>query len=173
MQLHSRWLENSKEPQISPLRFAPVEVTRLLSYIRPCIDWKNRNLPKTTLSSRPERSVVERSAVLFSSHPDSSGPTRTLAVDGTERKARILNGKEYFPLAFAGVVMSIACSGILSKSQAQAGLPEDPGRVVLERMCTSCHGLNVVTGQRMTKKGWASQVDDMVSRGAVGSSADI
>jgi hypothetical protein len=32
-------------------------------------DWKNRNLRKTTLSSRPERSVVERSAVfLFSSH---------------------------------------------------------------------------------------------------------
>ena len=69
--------------------------------------------------------------------------------------------------------MSIACSGILSRAQAQAGLPEGPGRVVLERMCTSCHGLNVVTGQRMTKKGWAGQVDDMVSRGAVGSSADI
>ena len=31
----------------------------------------------------------------------------------------------------------------------------------------------MVTGQRMTKKGWAGQVDDMVSRGAVGSGADI
>ena len=40
-------------------------------------------------------------------------------------------------------------------------------------MCTSCHGLNVVTGQRMTKKAWAAQVDDMVSRGAIGSTEDI
>jgi glucose uptake protein len=38
-------------------------VASLLSYVRPCIDWKNRSVPKTTLSSRPERSAVERSAV--------------------------------------------------------------------------------------------------------------
>jgi hypothetical protein len=29
--------------------FAPVEMTNLLSYVRPSIDWKNRNLPKTNL----------------------------------------------------------------------------------------------------------------------------
>jgi hypothetical protein len=30
----------------------------LLSYVRLCIDWKNHNLPKTNLSSRPERSRI-------------------------------------------------------------------------------------------------------------------
>jgi hypothetical protein len=48
-------VRTKEKPQISPLRFAPVEMTNLLSYVRPCIDWKNHNLPKTNLSSRPER----------------------------------------------------------------------------------------------------------------------
>ena len=78
-----------------------------------------------------------------------------------------------FPLFFAGALLAAVSSDLLSKAHAQADLPQGPGRVVLERMCTGCHGLNVVTGQRMTKKGWAGQVDDMVSRGAVGSGADI
>jgi alcohol dehydrogenase (cytochrome c) len=55
----------------------------------------------------------------------------------------------------------------------QSGLPDGAGKAVVERMCTACHGLNVVTGQRMTRQGWADQVDDMVSRGAVGTDADI
>src|ERR1700741_4099021 len=47
-------------------------------------------------------------------------------------------------------------------AHAQSGLPDGPGKAVVERMCTTCHGLNVVTGQRMTKQHWADQVDDMV-----------
>src|ERR1700722_16524939 len=58
-------VRTEKKPQISPLRFAPVEMTNLLGYVRLCIDWKNHNLPETNLSSRPERSGVERSAVSF------------------------------------------------------------------------------------------------------------
>ena len=84
-----------------------------------------------------------------------------------------MNGKEYFRLAFAGALLLVASLGTISRVEAQSDLPQGPGRAVLERMCTTCHGLNVVTGQRMTKKGWADQVDDMVARGAVGSSDDI
>src|SRR5580704_4905771 len=52
------------KPQISPLRYAPVEMTILLV--------------QTNLSSRPERSVVERSAVSISGsltpHPSRTAP---------------------------------------------------------------------------------------------------
>src|SRR5271165_6907643 len=53
-----------KKPQISPLRYAPVEMTNLLR------GWRRLSMEKdpflaTNLSSRPERSVVERSAVSF------------------------------------------------------------------------------------------------------------
>jgi hypothetical protein len=37
-------------------------------------------------------------------------------------------------------------------AHAQSGLPDGPGRTVVERMCTTCHGLNVFTGQRMTRQ---------------------
>src|SRR5580700_11228917 len=44
---------------------------------------ENHNLPKTNLSSRPERSVVERSAVsFFGSHADSSARTYRKRSDG-------------------------------------------------------------------------------------------
>ena len=94
----------------------------------------------------------------------------TRAVVRTERGGD-LNCKAYWTLAFAGA-MSITSLAVC-KAQAQADLPQGPGRAVVERMCTSCHGLNVVTAQRMTKKAWAAQVDDMVSRGAIGSADDI
>jgi len=44
------------------------------------------------------------------------------------------------------------------------------------RYCTHVHPMsriNVITGQRMTRTQWAEQVDDMVSRGAVGTDQDI
>src|ERR1700689_1169586 len=52
-------------------------------------------------------------------------------------------------------------------SHAQSDLPDGAGKAVVQRMCTQCHGVNVITGQRMTRPQWAEQVDDMVSRGAV------
>jgi alcohol dehydrogenase (cytochrome c) len=58
-------------------------------------------------------------------------------------------------------------------ARAQVNLPSGPGRVELERMCTRCHGLNVVTGQRMSARLWTEEVHDMISRGATGSDDDV
>jgi alcohol dehydrogenase (cytochrome c) len=58
-------------------------------------------------------------------------------------------------------------------THAQADLPAGPGRAEIERMCTRCHGLNVITGQRMSARLWTEEVHDMISRGAVGSDDDI
>jgi hypothetical protein len=56
-----------KEPQVSPLRYTPVEMTILLG--------NEDESSQTNLSSRPERSVVERSAVPLSGlYADSRGP---------------------------------------------------------------------------------------------------
>jgi len=56
-------------------------------------------------------------------------------------------------------------------SYAQADLPPGPGRVELERMCSRCHGLNVITGQRMSARLWTEEVHDMISRGATGTAS--
>jgi hypothetical protein len=52
-------------PQISPLRCAPVETTILFKDGIPRFQERYEILAATELSSRPERSVVERSAVLW------------------------------------------------------------------------------------------------------------
>ena len=52
-------------------------------------------------------------------------------------------------------------------------LPEGAGKAIVEKMCTPCHGLENVVRARNTKERWGSIVDDMVSRGAVGSDDEI
>jgi competence protein ComEA len=52
-------------------------------------------------------------------------------------------------------------------------LPEGPGKVVTERMCKPCHGLDNVVRARRTEDKWAEVVDDMVSRGAKGTDDEI
>ena len=71
------------------------------------------------------------------------------------------------------LLAAVAFLSAAAPSHAQSDVPDGPGKAVLQRMCTQCHGLNVITGQRMTKTQWAEQVDDMVSRGAVGTDQDI
>jgi competence protein ComEA len=52
-------------------------------------------------------------------------------------------------------------------------LPEGKGKDVFVKMCSNCHGIDQVTSIRNSKKQWGYVVDDMVSRGAEGSDADV
>jgi hypothetical protein len=52
-------------------------------------------------------------------------------------------------------------------------LPEGEGKKTLEKVCTSCHDLGVVTSQRNTKETWQMIVDGMVQSGATASSDEI
>ena len=45
-------------------------------------------------------------------------------------------------------------------------LPEGKGKGLVEQVCVACHGLEAVTGQRATLKGWNGIIDDMIQRGA-------
>jgi hypothetical protein len=58
-------MSGSKEwkPQISPLRYAPVEMTILSRGNLLFFQERYQSALATELSSRPERSVVERSAI--------------------------------------------------------------------------------------------------------------
>jgi quinoprotein glucose dehydrogenase len=52
-------------------------------------------------------------------------------------------------------------------------LPGASGKTVVERMCTPCHGLENIVRSRKTAKEWGDVVDDMISRGAQGTDAEI
>lgn len=55
----------------------------------------------------------------------------------------------------------------------QKQLPDGPGKDVVERVCSACHGPEIVMGKRLTKDGWTQVVEDMIQRGAQGSDDDF
>ncbi len=54
-----------------------------------------------------------------------------------------------------------------------ACLPLFVNAQTVQRMCTGCHPIDVVTGSRHTREQWQNIVQDMVARGALGSAQDI
>jgi mono/diheme cytochrome c family protein len=57
--------------------------------------------------------------------------------------------------------------------QAEVSLPEGKGKDVTQRVCTTCHGINVFAQQRHTGEKWSSIIDTMVSRGLEASDEDL
>lgn len=45
-------------------------------------------------------------------------------------------------------------------------LPEGPGKAELQRTCSTCHSITVVTARRLSNSGWQSVIDNMITRGA-------
>jgi quinoprotein glucose dehydrogenase len=56
---------------------------------------------------------------------------------------------------------------------AQTVLPPGEGRETVQRMCTGCHPIDVVTAARQTRERWQNIAQNMVARGAAGSAKDI
>jgi competence protein ComEA len=46
------------------------------------------------------------------------------------------------------------------------GLPDEPGRDVMVRVCGSCHEARRAASVRLTRDGWAAVIDSMQKRGA-------
>lgn len=47
-------------------------------------------------------------------------------------------------------------------------LPDGPGKATMVRICSSCHGPEIVLGKKLTRDGWSQIVMNMVQRGAQG-----
>ena len=58
-------------------------------------------------------------------------------------------------------------------STSSPALPPGEGKPIVERMCSSCHLLKVVTSKRASPEQWAQLVDQMVSRGAEGTDEEV
>ncbi len=52
-------------------------------------------------------------------------------------------------------------------------LPPGAGKEPFERICSSCHALNVATQTKRTHAGWEGTVETMRGRGASGTEADF
>jgi hypothetical protein len=57
-------------------------------------------------------------------------------------------------------------------AQPKAELPNAPGRAVVLRVCTKCHGIEMFANIHMTREEWKYEVDGMIARGARASRQD-
>ncbi len=54
-----------------------------------------------------------------------------------------------------------------------AQLPEGPGRDTVVKVCGSCHDPITAASVRLTRDGWQSTINDMVTRGAKGTDDEL
>lgn len=62
---------------------------------------------------------------------------------------------------------------VVLSAAASQDLPPGKGQEIVLRMCSNCHELDAITTSKMSKKRWTSLVDDMVSKGAEGTDAEV
>ncbi|HKE28204.1 MAG TPA: PQQ-binding-like beta-propeller repeat protein [Bryobacteraceae bacterium] len=66
---------------------------------------------------------------------------------------------------------------MIARSTASAAptedLPDAPGKAVVLRVCTKCHGTGAFAQNRMSRDEWRSEVNSMVARGATGTRQDL
>jgi mono/diheme cytochrome c family protein len=72
-----------------------------------------------------------------------------------------------FVLLLAG-----ACA-VPASAQQKSQLPDGPGKEATERVCSACHGAEIVMGRGLTRDGWTEVVTEMIQRGAQGSEDDF
>jgi cytochrome c5 len=70
------------------------------------------------------------------------------------------------------IFLALAMAAVPMMVKAQ-GLPDGPGKALVENQCASCHGLEQVVAHRDTKDGWSTVVDYMVSRGMAATDEEV
>jgi mono/diheme cytochrome c family protein len=80
------------------------------------------------------------------------------------------------PVRTAGLALLLVCFcavGAQAQQKQQQQLPDGPGKDVMQRVCSGCHGAEIVIGRGLTRDGWTQVVTEMIERGAQGSEDDF
>src|SRR5437870_5681186 len=70
-----------------------------------------------------------------------------------------------FPVLVDYLVKNFGPAGA-AKPQAQSGNNDAAGKKLLEESCTTCHDLDLVSGQHLSKDEWGQVVSSMIAKGA-------
>jgi cytochrome c5 len=100
----------------------------------------------------------------------------TYEVGGRQYISLTLQGARLIALSLdAGPALAqpAAGAGLLAPAASDSALPPGGGRDVLQRACSTCHGVEIVTATRLDRAGWDDVVRDMVSRGASASPEEV
>jgi cytochrome c5 len=73
----------------------------------------------------------------------------------------------------SSLIAMVVVSSIATAQSTPSKLPDGEGKEVTERVCSGCHGIDVVVTERHTKAEWQKVSEDMVARGADATDADV
>ena len=76
-------------------------------------------------------------------------------------KPELIQLKTYFLLA----AMTALLMGVVVRANAQATLPEGPNRALVERVCGSCHDVEMVAINGRSEEGWNGTIEEMTGYG--------
>ena len=65
-------------------------------------------------------------------------------------------------------LFTILAASAIAVADDKPQLPEAPGKATVLKVCSSCHGSEIVLGKAHSEDGWSAIVIDMVQRGAQG-----
>jgi cytochrome c5 len=60
----------------------------------------------------------------------------------------------------------LALAGWAAPAGAQQKLPPGEGRKIVETVCSTCHGLEIVTSKSYSRDRWSKVVEEMIAQGA-------
>ena len=62
-------------------------------------------------------------------------------------------------------VLGAVLVGLVARGNAQVALPEGPNRDLVERMCGSCHDIEMVVINGRSEENWNGTIDEMTGYG--------
>ena len=83
-----------------------------------------------------------------------------------------MNTRTILPVSVL-VIASLIVRAQTPSAAPAAQAPADPDQAVFLRLCSDCHDRDRVTAMRRTRTEWEEVLDQMVSKGAVGSDRDF
>jgi len=60
---------------------------------------------------------------------------------------------------------SVVLTGLVIRGNAQSKLPEGPNRALVERVCGSCHDVEMVAINGRSEEGWNGTIEEMTGYG--------
>jgi hypothetical protein len=77
-------------------------------------------------------------------------------------KLGVINLKTWYLLV---ATSGAALMGLVIYANAQARLPEGPNRALVERVCSSCHDIEMVAINGRSEGGWNGTIEEMTGYG--------
>ena len=62
--------------------------------------------------------------------------------------------------------LALFALGLAALPMTAQDLPDGPGKDTFAKVCSACHGLDIIVGLKHTKEEWKTVVDTMASYGA-------